>query len=69
MCFMFYQLMASPLSSAGVLWLSIVAEVLYITLLLTGVSLMSVEVCYYTSVIDGLKLNAFAAIFTVLSGM
>ncbi|CAJ0917866.1 unnamed protein product [Ranitomeya imitator] len=54
---------------AGVLWLSIVAEVLYITLLLTGVSLMSVEVCYYTSVIDGLKLNAFAAIFTVLSGL
>ncbi|OCT60811.1 hypothetical protein XELAEV_18046833mg [Xenopus laevis] len=53
----------------GVLWLSIVAEVLYITLLLTGVSLMSVEVCYYTSVIDGLKLNAFAAIFTVLSGI
>nr|DBA27451.1 TPA: hypothetical protein GDO54_007942 [Pyxicephalus adspersus] len=56
-------------SGDGVLWLSIVAEFLYITLLLTGVSLMSVEVCYYTSVIDGLKLNAFAAIFTVLSGL
>ncbi|OCT63121.1 hypothetical protein XELAEV_18044218mg [Xenopus laevis] len=56
------------ISGDGVLWLSIVAEVLYITLLLTGVSLMSVEVCYYTTVIDGLKLNAFAAIFTVLSG-
>ncbi|KAM3922032.1 germ cell-specific gene 1-like protein 2 isoform 2-T2 [Leptodactylus fuscus] len=57
------------ISGDGVLWLSIIAEVLYITLLLTGVSLMSVEVCYYTSVIDGLKLNAFAAIFTVLSGL
>ncbi|XP_040291776.1 germ cell-specific gene 1-like protein 2 [Bufo bufo] len=59
----------TPPADRGVLWLSIVAEVLYITLLLTGVSLMSVEVCYYTSVIDGLKLNAFAAIFTVLSGL
>ncbi|XP_018429274.1 PREDICTED: germ cell-specific gene 1-like protein [Nanorana parkeri] len=59
----------TPPADRGVLWLSIVAEVLYITLLLTGVSLMSIEVCYYTSVIDGLKLNAFAAIFTVLSGL
>ncbi|XP_075703068.1 germ cell-specific gene 1-like protein [Rhinoderma darwinii] len=59
----------TPAADRGVLWLSIVAEVLYITLLLTGVSLMSIEVCYYTSVIDGLKLNAFAAIFTVLSGL
>ncbi|XP_071968854.1 germ cell-specific gene 1-like protein [Engystomops pustulosus] len=59
----------TPPADRGVLWLSIVAEVLYITLLLTGVSLMSVEICYYTSVIDGLKLNAFAAIFTVLSGL
>ena len=29
---------------------------------------MSIEVCHFGNVIDGLKLNAFAAIFTVLSG-
>lgn len=55
-------------SPAGVLWLCIVAECLYILLLATGGILMSVEVCHFGNVIDGLKLNAFAAIFTVLSG-
>lgn len=54
--------------SAGVLWLCIVAECLYILLLATGGILMSMEVCQFGNVIDGLKLNAFAAIFTVLSG-
>uniref|UniRef100_A0A8C9SKB5 Germ cell-specific gene 1-like protein n=1 Tax=Scleropages formosus TaxID=113540 RepID=A0A8C9SKB5_SCLFO len=54
---------------SGVLWLCIVAECLYIVLLSTGGILMSIEVCYYSNVIDGLKLNAFAAIFTVLSGL
>lgn len=53
---------------AGVLWLCIVAECLYILLLATGGILMSIEVCHFGNVIDGLKLNAFAAIFTVLSG-
>ncbi|KAA8581125.1 hypothetical protein FQN60_002706, partial [Etheostoma spectabile] len=51
----------------GVLWLCIVAECLYILLLATGGILMSIEVCQLGNVIDGLKLNAFAAIFTVLS--
>uniref|UniRef100_A0A3B4B338 Germ cell-specific gene 1-like protein n=1 Tax=Periophthalmus magnuspinnatus TaxID=409849 RepID=A0A3B4B338_9GOBI len=50
-----------------VLWLCIVAECLYILLLATGGILMSMEVCQIGNVIDGLKLNAFAAIFTVLS--
>lgn len=54
--------------STGVLWLCIVAECLYILLLATGGILMSIEVCQFGNVIDGLKLNAFAAIFTVLSG-
>ncbi|MGH0125282.1 UNVERIFIED_CONTAM: hypothetical protein FKN15_022338 [Acipenser sinensis] len=53
----------------GVLWLCIVAECLYILLLVTGGILMSIEICHFTNVIDGLKLNAFAAIFTVLSGL
>lgn len=57
-----------PLLCAGVLWLCIVAECLYILLLATGGILMSIEVCHFGNVIDGLKLNAFAAIFTVLSG-
>ncbi|NXF86477.1 GSG1L protein, partial [Eubucco bourcierii] len=53
----------------GVLWLSIVAELLYIILLVTGVILMSVEMCYCSTVIDGLKLNAFSALLTVLAGL
>uniref|UniRef100_A0ACB8EK88 Germ cell-specific protein 1-like protein n=1 Tax=Sphaerodactylus townsendi TaxID=933632 RepID=A0ACB8EK88_9SAUR len=53
----------------GVLWLSIAAEVLYITLLLLGVTLMLIEICHSISILDGLKLNAFAAIFTVLAGL
>ncbi|NXY85982.1 GSG1L protein, partial [Alcedo cyanopectus] len=53
----------------GVLWLSIVAELLYIILLLMGAILMSVEMCYYSTVIDGLKINAFSAVVTVLAGL
>ncbi|KAG2460550.1 germ cell-specific gene 1-like protein [Polypterus senegalus] len=59
----------APPHERGVLWLCIVAECLYILLLVTGGILMSIEICHYTNVIDGLKLNAFAAIFTVLSGL
>ncbi|XP_073684921.1 germ cell-specific gene 1-like protein [Garra rufa] len=58
----------APPHERGVLWLCIVAECLYILLLATGGILMSIEVCHFGNVIDGLKLNAFAAIFTVLSG-
>ncbi|KFV81168.1 Germ cell-specific gene 1-like, partial [Struthio camelus australis] len=54
---------------AGVLWLSVVSEVLYIMLLVVGFSLMCLELFHSSSVIDGLKLNAFAAVFTVLSGL
>ncbi|XP_073071466.1 germ cell-specific gene 1-like protein isoform X2 [Manis javanica] len=53
----------------GVLWLSVVSEVLYILLLVVGFSLMCLELFHSSNVIDGLKLNAFAAIFTVLSGL
>ncbi|XP_028821402.1 germ cell-specific gene 1-like protein [Denticeps clupeoides] len=59
----------APPHERGVLWLCIVAESLYILLLATGGILMTIEVCHYGNVIDGLKLNAFAAIFTVLSGL
>lgn len=56
------------LASPGVLWLSVVSEVLYIFLLVIGFSLMCLELLHSDNVIDGLKLNAFAAVFTVLSG-
>ncbi|XP_039509580.1 germ cell-specific gene 1-like protein [Pimephales promelas] len=59
----------APPHERGVLWLCIAAECLYILLLATGGILMSIEVCHFGNVIDGLKLNAFAAIFTVLSGL
>nr|XP_049615320.1 germ cell-specific gene 1-like protein [Syngnathus scovelli] len=59
----------TPANERGVLWLCIVAECLYIMLMATGGILMWIEVCQFGNVIDGLKLNAFAAIFTVLSGL
>ncbi|XP_008839851.1 germ cell-specific gene 1-like protein isoform X1 [Nannospalax galili] len=59
----------APASEKGVLWLSVVSEALYILLLLVGFSLMCLELVHSSSVIDGLKLNAFAAVFTVLSGL
>ncbi|XP_036063181.1 germ cell-specific gene 1-like protein isoform X3 [Onychomys torridus] len=59
----------APASEKGVLWLSVVSEVLYILLLVVGFSLMCLELLHSSSVIDGLKLNAFAAVFTVLSGL
>ncbi|XP_054848302.1 germ cell-specific gene 1-like protein isoform X2 [Eublepharis macularius] len=59
----------APASERGVLWLSVVSEVLYIVLLVVGFSLMCLELVHSNNLIDGLKLNAFAAVFTVLSGL
>ncbi|CAL8301549.1 unnamed protein product [Merluccius merluccius] len=59
----------APASERGVLWLSVVSEVLFILLLVVGFSLMCLELFHSSNVIDGLKLNAFAAVFTVLSGL
>lgn len=52
----------------GVLWLCIVAESLYLTLLFTGGALMTLEQCPCFSVMNKLKLSAFAALCTALSG-
>ncbi|KAG7457755.1 hypothetical protein MATL_G00230570 [Megalops atlanticus] len=55
----------------GVLWLSVVSEFMYISLLAMGFLLMWVEVlcaCAHKEMY-ALKINAFAAICTVLSGM
>ncbi|XP_034044150.1 germ cell-specific gene 1-like protein [Thalassophryne amazonica] len=59
----------APASEKGMLWLSLVSELLYICLMVVGFSLLCLELVHSSSVIDGLKLNAFAAIFTVMSGL
>ncbi|KAM9305257.1 germ cell-specific gene 1-like protein [Gastrophryne carolinensis] len=59
----------APASEKGVLWLSVVSEVLFILLLVVGFSLMCLEFIQSNNVVDGLKLNAFSAVFTVLSGL
>ncbi|OCT72970.1 germ cell-specific gene 1-like protein isoform X1 [Xenopus laevis] len=59
----------SPDSEKGVLWLSVISEFLYIILLSLGFLLMCLEFFSSSNFIDGLKMNAFAAIITVLSGL
>ncbi|KAM6475880.1 germ cell-specific gene 1-like protein 2 [Liasis olivaceus] len=59
----------TPPAVQGVLWLSVAAEILYIILLLMGITLMLIEICHSVHALDGLKLDAFAAIFTVLAGL
>lgn len=46
----------------------IVAESLYLTLLFTGGALMTLELFPCFSIMNKLKLSAFAAMFTALSG-
>uniref|UniRef100_A0A9J8B749 Germ cell-specific gene 1-like protein n=1 Tax=Cyprinus carpio carpio TaxID=630221 RepID=A0A9J8B749_CYPCA len=59
----------APDHERGVLWLCIVAECLYIALLFTGGALMVIEMCPCFNLINRLKLNAFAALCTALSGL
>ncbi|XP_072550412.1 germ cell-specific gene 1-like protein [Salminus brasiliensis] len=59
----------TPDHERGVLWLCIVGECLYISLLFTGGTLMAVEMCHCCNMMNRLKLNAFAALFTALSGL
>ncbi|KAM4632585.1 germ cell-specific gene 1-like protein isoform 1-T1 [Discoglossus pictus] len=59
----------APASEKGVLWLSVVSEILFILLLVVGFTLMCLELFHSSNIVDGLKLNAFAAVFTVLSGL
>ncbi|KAJ8392855.1 hypothetical protein AAFF_G00070590 [Aldrovandia affinis] len=54
--------------SDGVLWLSVVSEIVYISLLAMGFLLMWLEVLCSSREMHALKINAFAAICTVLSG-
>lgn len=59
----------SCLGIPGVLWLCIVAESLYLTLLFMGGALMILELCPCFSIMNKLKLSAFAAMCTALSGI
>lgn len=59
----------TPGETHGVLWLSMVAEFMYISLLGMGFLLMWVEVLCAHKEMHALKINAFAAMCTVLSGL
>ncbi|KAJ8289925.1 hypothetical protein GJAV_G00006820 [Gymnothorax javanicus] len=59
----------TPGETLGVLWLSMVAEFMYIGLLAMGFLLMWLEVLCSRSEMHALKINAFAAICTVMSGL
>ncbi|XP_078094558.1 germ cell-specific gene 1-like protein [Mustelus asterias] len=59
----------TPSTQQGILWLSLVSEVLYIVLLSISFLLMGLDLCFSGNPTCGLKLNAFAAIFSVLSGL
>ncbi|XP_066531943.1 si:ch211-232m10.6 [Hoplias malabaricus] len=61
----------TPGETQGVLWLSVVSEFMYITLLAMGFIMMLVEMLLLclNKEMYALKINAFAAICTVLSGM
>uniref|UniRef100_A0A672HVL3 Gsg1-like 2a n=1 Tax=Salarias fasciatus TaxID=181472 RepID=A0A672HVL3_SALFA len=59
----------APEHERGVLWLCIVAESLYLALLFAGGALMTLEQCPCFSLMNRLKLSAFAALCTALSGL
>ncbi|XP_051245664.1 germ cell-specific gene 1-like protein [Dicentrarchus labrax] len=61
----------TPGETQGVLWLSVISEFMYIGLLAMGFLLMCVEVICLCAKreMNALKINAFAAMCTVLSGM
>ncbi|XP_074874000.1 germ cell-specific gene 1-like protein [Carettochelys insculpta] len=58
-----------PESEKGVLWLSVASEFLFIGLLSISFLLMALDATCYAGAIGGLKINAFAAVITVLSGL
>ncbi|XP_076023702.1 germ cell-specific gene 1-like protein [Genypterus blacodes] len=61
----------TPGETQGVLWLSVISECMYIGLLAMGFLLMCVEAMCLCAKreMNALKINAFAAMCTVLSGM
>ncbi|XP_062840733.1 germ cell-specific gene 1-like protein [Trichomycterus rosablanca] len=59
----------APDHERGVLWLCVVGECLYISLLFTGGTLMVMEMSHCCNTMNRLKLNAFAALLTALAGL
>ncbi|XP_050825638.1 germ cell-specific gene 1 protein isoform X2 [Serinus canaria] len=59
----------SPPAERGILWLSLGSEMLYISLLLISFILLMVEILHTGNPVCGMKLNAFAAVSSVLSGL
>lgn len=59
----------SPPAERGILWLSLGSEMMYISLLLISFILMMVEILHTGNPVCGMKLNAFAAVSSVLSGL
>ncbi|XP_053351041.1 germ cell-specific gene 1-like protein isoform X1 [Clarias gariepinus] len=59
----------TPDDTHGVLWLSTISEFIHIGLLAMGFLLMWLEVLYSHKKMRALKINAFAALCTVLSGL
>lgn len=64
----FYVFVCIVYVFAGVLWLSVISEFTYIGLLGMGFLLMWLEVLCSHKEMHSLKINAYAAICTVLSG-
>ncbi|KAM9324125.1 germ cell-specific gene 1 protein [Gastrophryne carolinensis] len=59
----------TPPAERGILWLSLGSELVYITLLVISFGLLLLEMFHTGNPICGLKLNAFAAMSSVLSGL
>ncbi|NWI15193.1 GSG1 protein, partial [Crypturellus soui] len=59
----------SPPAERGILWLSLGSEMLYISLLLISFILLVLEMLQTGNPVCGMKLNAFAAVSSVLSGL
>ncbi|XP_068785285.1 germ cell-specific gene 1-like protein [Struthio camelus] len=66
-CRSFVQL--PPESEKGVLWLAVVAEFLHVAFLSAGVLLLALELAAAGTFLGALKINAFAAVVTVLAGL
>uniref|UniRef100_A0A8C4VI91 Germ cell associated 1 n=1 Tax=Gopherus evgoodei TaxID=1825980 RepID=A0A8C4VI91_9SAUR len=59
----------SPPAERGILWLALGSEMVYISLLVISFILLLIEMLYTGNPVCGLKLNAFAAVSSVLSGL
>uniref|UniRef100_F6TBZ7 Germ cell associated 1 n=1 Tax=Ornithorhynchus anatinus TaxID=9258 RepID=F6TBZ7_ORNAN len=59
----------TPTTERGILWLALGSELVYIGLLVVSFLLLLAEMLHSDNPVCGLKLNAFAAVSSVLSGL